>query len=48
MKELRIVDDKKMAVCTLCNVYLENNSYLELVSEELKRLLPFPYLVQPA
>ncbi len=43
MRELRIVDDKKLEILMFCKLYLSD--IFNLTSDELKKLFPFTYLV---
>ena len=46
LRELRIVDDKKIEVLMFCKLYLSES--FNLTSDELKKLFPFAYLTEPA
>ena len=47
LSELRIVDEKKIKVMMFCKIYLNENNFT-LTSDELKKMLPFTYLIEPA
>lgn len=46
LKELRIVDEKKIEVLLFCKIYLNENNFI-LTSDELKKMFPFTYLIEP-
>ena len=44
LRELRIVDEKKIEVLMFCKIYLNENNF-NLASDELKKMFPFTYLI---
>jgi hypothetical protein len=47
LRELRILDEKKIEVLMFCKIYLNENNF-NLTSDELKKMFPFSYLIEPA